>query len=215
MRGMLSLCLLAGFSATATAADDSISVIPKPASVRIGEGVFRLTPQTKVMVEPGSPEVQKIGRQLAEKLSVATGRTVQTEEFDGPRAPGNIHLVTTAEGTERLGEEGYELKVAPAGVVIRAAKPAGVFYGVQTFRQLLPPELESARPAPEAAWTAPCVEIEDRPRFACRAMHLDVARHFVDKEFVKRYIDHLATCKMNVFHLYLTDDQGWRIEIKR
>ena len=118
--------------------------------------------QTKVLVEPGPPEVQNIGRRLAEKLSVATGRTVPTEQFDGQSAAGSIHLVTTTERTERLGEEGYELKVAPAGVVIRAAKPAGVFYGVQTFRQLLPPELESVRPAPAAAWDTKLTEVAAR-----------------------------------------------------
>jgi hexosaminidase len=100
-------------------------------------------------------------------------------------------------------------------VVIRAAEPAGVFYGVQTLRQLLPAELEANEPTPSAAWTIPAVAIEDRPRFAWRGMHLDVARHFFKKEFVKRYIDFLASYKINVFHLYLTDDQGWRIEIKR
>jgi hexosaminidase len=183
--------------------------------MRAGEGSFNLTSQTRILVEERSAEVRSIGGRLVEKLTSATGYDVALEGFRGGKASDDTILLTTAAGLERLGPEGYELKVTPGGVVIRAAKPAGVFYGVQTLCQLLPPELEAKKPSPSVAWTIPAVEIEDRPRFAWRGMHLDVARHFFDKEFVKKYIDFLASCKINVFHLYLTDDQGWRIEIKR
>jgi len=215
MRRLLSLCLLAGLSATGLARDGLITVIPRPARIQVGEGTFRLTPATTILVKEGAAEVRSIGRRLAEKLAGATGQAVAIEESQGGKSSANTILLTTAEGLESLGAEGYELEVTPECVVIRAAKPAGVFYGVQTLRQLLPPELEAGGPTATIPWTIPCVEIEDRPRFAWRGMHLDVARHFFDKEFVKRYIDFLASYKINVFHLYLTDDQGWRIEIKR
>jgi len=215
MRGFLSICLLLGLVAEAAAQNGPISVIPKPVSVRVGEGSFRLTPETKILIEPASDEVGWIARWLAEKLNGATGYDLTVETRNREKTTDNTILLSTAKAAERLAEEGYELRVTPETIAIRATKPAGVFYGVQTLRQLFPPELEAARPSPSAAWTVPCVEIDDRPRFTWRGMHLDVARHFFDKEFVKRYIDFLAAHKLNVLHLYLTDDQGWRIEIKR
>jgi len=114
-----------------------------------------------------------------------------------------------------LGDEGYRLKVTNAPVVIKGSKPAGVFYGVQTFYQLLPVEVEKSQPTPGIAWSVPCIRIEDKPRFPWRGMHLDVGRHFFSKDSVKRYIDLLAAYKVNTFHWYLTEDQGWRIEIKK
>ena len=219
MRGFLAFCVLLGLSTTATADDARVSVIPKPWRVSSGEGTFHLTPQTKVLVQPGAPEILSIGQRLADRLSIATGHAIAVEESRPERTSGSSILLTTADGKqglkEELGEEGYELTVVPGSVIIRATKPAGVFYGVQTLRQLLPPEIELGKPSPDVEWTIDAVRIEDRPRFAWRGMHLDVARHFFDKQFVKRYIDFLAAHKINVFHLYLTDDQGWRIEIKR
>ena len=100
-------------------------------------------------------------------------------------------------------------------MVIAAAEPAGLFYGVQTLYQLLPPEIEAAAPQPEVSWRIPGIQITDRPRFPWRGMHLDVARHFMPVDFVKKYIDLIAYHKMNTFHWHLTDDQGWRIEIKK
>ena len=116
-----------------------------------------------------------------------------------------------------LGAEGYRLEVRPSGVRIVASAEAGAFYATETIRQLLPADIyRSAAPSRAgAAWTIPALSIVDRPRFAWRGMHLDVARHFMPKEFVKKYIDLLAMHKMNRFHWHLTDDQGWRLEIKK
>jgi hexosaminidase len=118
----------------------------------------------------------------------------------------------------RLGAEGYALDVRPDGVTARAPAEAGLFYAVQTVRQLLPPDVFRGAPVgggPSAAWTMPAVRIEDAPRFRWRGGMLDVARHFMPKEFVKKYVDLLALHKMNTFHWHLTEDQGWRIEIKK
>jgi len=111
-------------------------------------------------------------------------------------------------------EEGYKLSVQKELIVVEAKTPQGIFYGMQTLRQLLPFQIE--RPfLSNIAWTVPCVEIEDAPRFAYRGLMLDVCRHFMPKEFVYKFIDMLAYHKMNTFHWHLTDDQGWRIEIKQ
>lgn len=99
-------------------------------------------------------------------------------------------------------------------MTITAGSGAGLFRGIQTLRQLLPPQAFSHSQEEEVIWTIPCVSITDYPRFGWRGMHLDVSRHFFDKEFVKKYIDILAMHKLNVFHWHLVDDQGWRIEIK-
>jgi hexosaminidase len=115
----------------------------------------------------------------------------------------------------KLGAEGYRLEVRPGRVSVVAAGPAGAYYAVQSLRQLLPPAIYREAKVDSVSWTMPAVTIEDRPRFAWRGAHLDVSRHFMPKEFVKKYIDLLAMHKMNTFHWHLTDDQGWRIEIKK
>ena len=126
-------------------------------------------------------------------------------------------ILLTTEGAEAsLGKEGYRLEVTPHGVVIRAPQPAGLFYGVQTLRQLLPAEtFGSTKVFTDEPFAIPCVQVEDYPRFGWRGMHLDVSRHFFDVQFVKRYLDNLALHKINVFHWHLTDDDGWRVEIKK
>jgi len=114
-----------------------------------------------------------------------------------------------------LGAEGYELEVTPSSIQIRAAALAGVFYGTQTLRQLLPPKAFARSTASGVSWTVPAVEILDYPRFSWRGTHLDVGRHFMPVTFVKKFIDLLAAHKLNRFHWHLTEDQGWRLEIKR
>jgi hexosaminidase len=114
---------------------------------------------------------------------------------------------------KRLGPEGYLLDVRSTRIVARAPEPAGLFYAVQTLRQLLPPQIFREAPAAEVTWTIPAVTIEDYPRFGWRGAHLDVGRHFMPKEFVKKYIDLIALHKLNTFHWHLTEDQGWRLEI--
>lgn len=205
------LCLRSG----AFGAQAELNVIPRPVSVEVREGSFALRPQTEILVEPECPELRGVGQWLADFLRRATGFRLPVVSPRDRDAAGLAIVLRLASAETALGEEGYRLTVAADSVTICAHRPAGVFYGAQTLRQLLPPEIESPRPAVGAEWSVPCVRIEDQPRFRWRGMHLDVARHFFDKDFVKRYIDYIATYKINVFHLYLTDDQGWRIEIKK
>ena len=111
-------------------------------------------------------------------------------------------------------EEGYKLSVTPQNITLTASTPKGFFYAVQTLYQLLPPVVYGNQKVKNAEWSVPAVEIEDAPRFAYRGLMLDVCRHFSPVEYIYKFIDMLAMHKMNTFHWHLTDDQGWRIEIK-
>ncbi len=112
-----------------------------------------------------------------------------------------------------IGDEGYTLKITPQKIILSANKPQGLFYGVQTLMQLIPPKDYGYEQTKNIQFKISCVTITDYPRFGYRGMMLDVSRHFFTKEFIKKYIDEMAKYKFNVFHWHLTDDQGWRIEI--
>lgn len=189
-------------------------IIPVPASVVLGRGEpFTLSASTGIVVDPGSAEAARIGEQLAAILRPSTGFALPVTPAGGTPA-GSIAL-RLAPDRAGLGEEGYELEVAPAGVTLRAGRPAGLFRGVQTLRQLLPAGIEARQGvASRRGWTVPAAAISDRPRFAWRGAMLDVARHFFSVDEVKRYVDALALYKLNVLHLHLSDDQGWRIDIR-
>ncbi len=187
-----------------------IAIVPQPESLTVGRGQFVITAATVIYSDAASAD---IARRFAASLLPATGLPIPVRVGAAPAASG-IVLERNARLT-RLGDEGYELSVTPRRVAIRARERAGVFYGLQTVRQLLPPEVFRAAKVDSVAWTIPAVRIVDRPRFSWRGAHLDVGRHFMPKEFVKKYIDLLALQKMNTFHWHLTEDQGWRIEIRK
>ena len=189
------------------------ALIPLPASVAMTPGQsFVVNPQTAVYVPATSDDVKRIGRLLADLIGHATEAAVEVRPVTGPSAPGGISLVLDA-SRDTLGDEGYELTVAADAVRITGRTPAGVFYGVQTLRQLMPSSLEHQAPRPHPI-SIPAAQIEDRPRFVWRGAMLDVARHFFGPADVRRYIDLLALYKFNRLHLHLSDDQGWRLEIK-
>lgn len=185
---------------------DGVSMIPNPLSVERLDGAFRLDGKTTIRVKPSSPELIDIARYLAANIKDQVGISLSVAEGDAGEGAG---ILLTTEGANRdLGDEGYELRVSGDGIVLRANTSKGVFWGVQSIRQLLPPrKTESV--------SIEGVRILDKPRFEWRGMHLDVGRHFTPVEFVKRYIDLLAYHKLNTFHWHLTEDQGWRIEIKK
>jgi hexosaminidase len=190
------------------------AVIPRPSKMEVGRGSFPLGPKTTILYFSESTDVRPVAENLAAKLRRPTGFPLEVRPAAGGNVPSQAIVLRTDERLSRLGNEGYELACSKTGVKIEAASPAGLFYGVQTLLQLLPPEVEGIGQTAGIAWSVPCVKIEDRPRFVWRGMHLDVGRHFFPKDFVKRYIDLLAKYKMNTFHWHLTEDQGWRIEIK-
>lgn len=188
------------------------NIIPKPVSTEIGVGFFKITPKTKIVIPPENEELLSIANFLAELLSPATGFPFSIVPKAETPEPGNINL-SLAAGKADLGKEGYQLSVKPDGAFIAAFHPPGIFWGAQTLRQLFSATIES-RLVENQSWEIQAVEIRDRPRFIWRGAMLDVARHFFSVEDVKRFIDLIASYKLNTLHLHLTDDQGWRIEIK-
>jgi hexosaminidase len=206
-----------GISQMATplfAADaSSPAIIPLPQKMELRPGTFKLMPDTRIDADAASRETEKF---LTEPLRKSTGYPFKTDTKSASSAAinGGIFL-TTKDANTNLGPEGYELTVAPDSVVIRAPTQAGLFYGVQTLLQLLPPEIFSTDRVTTVDWQMPCVQIEDWPRFQWRGLMLDVSRHFYNKSEVEAVIDAMRLEKLNTFHWHLTDDQGWRIEIKK
>jgi hexosaminidase len=186
-----------------------ISIIPEPVQWQRSNGNFTITNSTTVGVPARQAEVMKVANYLTARLNAATGFGVKTVE-----SGGTIQLRLNAKPAPTLGQEGYQLDVTASGIIISANSAAGLFYGVQSLIQLLPKEIESKTVVSGINWTVPVVTITDYPRFGWRGIMLDVSRHFFPKEFVKDYIDQLARYKYNRFHWHLTDDNGWRVEIK-
>jgi hexosaminidase len=197
-------------SAKAQTTKTEIAIIPEPVSLQKKAGSFTL-PQVVTIEAPGGAEMQTTLSFLKSRFSVPTGYRVTTGTTT-PNATIKLQLAKTQDAT--IGKEGYRLSVTPKAVVITANEPAGLFYGAQTLVQLFPKEIESARPVKNIRWEAPAVEITDYPRFGWRGLMFDVSRHFFTKEQVKEYIDQMVRYKYNLLHLHLTDDEGWRIEIK-
>jgi hexosaminidase len=186
------------------------AVIPQPEKMKVSQGVFHIGRGTRIMVDGSSGAT---GEYLADRLRASTGCPFEISTNGEWNRKGRIEIRTNAEAG--LGAEGYRLDVGLDSAVISAPTQAGLFYGVQTLLQLLPPEVFGSKTASNIDWKIPCVEIEDRPRFPWRGFMLDVCRHFYDKEQVKRVLDAMALHKLNTFHWHLVDDQGWRIEIKK
>ncbi|MCE1228423.1 MAG: beta-N-acetylhexosaminidase, partial [Firmicutes bacterium] len=184
------------------------SLIPVPAHLVKGEGHFVLTVDTRILADGAAVPVAE---RLRDSLRPATGLPLPIVSRG---EKGNIRMVLDARATS-LGDEGYRIEIRPEGAEIRARRPAGLFYGTQTLRQLLPPDIYRQAQVSGATWAFPALTIEDTPRFPWRGSHLDVCRHFMPKSFIKKHLDLMALHKLNVFHWHLTDDQGWRIEIKK
>jgi hexosaminidase len=192
---------------TAAAAARLAHVVPQPVLVRPSAApAYRITSATVVSVPADSAEAHAVGDQMAALLRRSTGYPLPV------RAASDGGIVLRLGGVAGLGDEGYQLDVTPAGVVVRAGTPAGLFHGVQTLRQLLPPAAASDRRQP-GPWLVPAGHVLDYPRYPYRGAMLDVARHFFGVPDVERYLDEIALYKVNYLHLHLSDDQGWRIAI--
>lgn len=195
----------------ACAAAEPPSIVPRPAKLQTLEGSFALGPETRLLA---SKEALGEAQLLAEALAPSTSLRLKAEQLRG-KAPEGAIVLRIDKSLARLGAEGYRLSVSPSRAEIAAPARAGAFYGVQTLLQLMPTEVFGKEKASRGAWRIPCVEVEDAPRYRWRGSLLDCCRHFFSVEFVKKYIDLLALHKMNVLHWHLTEDQGWRIEIKK
>ena len=186
-----------------------ISIIPEPVQTVKNAGTFIL-PSRVLVKATGSKQVQELVNMLKEKLRV-TGTSL---EIANKTASPTIVLALNSKTDNIIGKEGYRLSVTTKSINLKANEPAGLFYGLQTLFQLFPKEIESSTVVKNIKWSVPCVEITDYPRFGWRGLMFDVARHFFTKEDVKHYIDDMVRYKFNLLHLHLTDDEGWRIEIK-
>jgi len=193
--------------------EPEISIIPKPLKIETLPGSFTITPQTQIFIPPDNPDVEHVALYLADRLKTVSD--FETEiQLGIPQRPVNAVILNKIRDSD-LGPEGYLLKVEENSLAIEAPEPQGLFYGLQTLFQLLPPEIYSLKKVRGISWTLPCIQITDKPRYRWRGMMLDVSRHFFPKSFIKDFIDYLAMHKMNIFHWHLCDDQGWRIEIKK
>ena len=201
---LILIVLITSFSTITNAQDNgpNMGIIPAPVSIKKNTGTFTLSRQTAIVAD--SPD-NKAVLFLAGYLHSKKMLNIQPKANGGNAIANSI--VLTSSGTDGLPAEGYRLTITPEQITI-AGKGAGLFYGIQTLIQLIPAE-------GMASLSLPCVQIEDYPRFGYRGMMLDVCRHFFSVEFVKKYIDLMAAYKFNTFHWHLTDDQGWRIEIKK
>lgn len=196
--------------------DKSPDIIPKPVSMKISQGKFRLDRHTGIRADTSITEVRNVAQQLKKKLGSATGYDIKITSKQPSDNLITLHL--DPDTAKYVNQEAYRLTSTKNKVSIKAPTAAGLFYGMQSLLQLFPAQIyrtDYTLVPQHKKWTIPAVEISDYPRFEYRGMHLDVVRHFFPVEFVKRYIDQMAMHKMNRFHWHLTDDQGWRIEIKQ
>ncbi|WP_281643661.1 family 20 glycosylhydrolase [Bacteroides zoogleoformans] len=213
-KNIISLCTVGLFilaiscesnPGTSKTYNKGINIIPMPQSLTEQKGLFTLTDRTSLGAL--TPESQAVAHYFANKMKQSTGYEITVED------KGRIMLKINADTT--MGNEGYRLDVTPDSVVVAAHTPQGLFYGMQSFMQLLPAEIESKEKVKDIAWTAPSVTITDAPRFGYRGIHVDPCRHFMTVAEMKKLIDVSAMFKINRLHWHLTEDQAWRIEIKK
>lgn len=185
-------------------------VIPRPVSLQYLEGFFTITPETRVIAQDkAKTEAQKLIDVLAPAMGFRLKLTTHSENRNQ-----TIRLELN-DKLPQIGDEGYTLDVTDKNILIRAGQPAGLFYGIQTLRQLLPVSVLSKTKVEDVTWKVPCVKITDYPRFKWRGLLVDPARHFIPKAALPKFIDAMAMHKLNSLQIHLTDDQGWRIEIKK
>ena len=190
------------------------AIIPAPVSVLPTKGTFELSKDVVIQVPLGYEEIKKMAQDFSTRLFVPTGMRLSVVDNKILPSAKTITFSLNNIQNQTLGEEGYNLEIKKNHISLRANTTKGLFYAMQTLLQLFPKEIESKTFVKNTTWAAGCVNISDYPRFGWRGMMLDVSRHFFDKYQVKQFIDEMARYKYNVFHWHLSDDQGWRLEIK-
>lgn len=195
------------FSCQAEVKRPEVQIIPQPASLVNMEGTFSITSQIGILINSESNEMHKVTNYLCQYLERRYGMKNKVA-FSG--APEKKSIFIKLNTGLPVGKEAYHLTVSSKGIMLESPSANGLFYGVQTLIHLMPPLQEKL-----SAVVLPAVEINDSPRFAWRGLHLDVGRHFMPKDFVLKYLDYMALHKFNTFHWHLTEDQGWRIEVKK
>ncbi|MEO6288892.1 MAG: beta-N-acetylhexosaminidase [Ginsengibacter sp.] len=200
-------------SAFCQVGQEQLAIIPQPAMMERGTGVFILSKEILIETNSSQPEILNVATELSKELSLVTGYRVKIGRTS-VKSNHSLKLLLLPALMNELGEEGYRLQVSATGIKISAATNAGLFYGNQTLFQLLPADIESNQYAKKASWRVPVVNITDYPRFKWRGLMLDVVRHFFTVDQVKQFIDEMVKYKFNLLHLHLSDDQGWRLQIK-
>ncbi len=190
-----------------------ISIIPLPLSLQQQAGSFQLTPKTTIYVDPHDAELKLLAGMLVDQLNSVAGYKVPVEEKAGAHKKKNAIVLTKKQGVDSLGKEGYSLVVKPENIVLQAPEGGGIFYGLQSIYQLLPTQAEGS--GSKGSISIPAVTILDKPRYSWRGMMLDVGRYFYPVDFIKKFIDYMAMHKLNTFHWHLTEDHGWRMEVKK
>lgn len=206
----LFLIVFVGLFCLTVKAKDETTIIPNPREVNMGEGLFTITSQTKVVLSQDSKELREVVDSFITTLKKSSQISLKTGIA---KTAQNGSIFLDLKKTPELGEEGYNLSVKTDGIHISATEATGIFYGLQTIRQLLPAQIEGTIEAKDLQ--VPCLEIKDQPRYGWRGVMLDESRHFFGKDQVKKILDAMALYKMNRFHWHLTDTDGWRIEIKK
>ena len=210
-RGLIILAVLL-VSCAKVQGPSEPQIIPQPGFLQMSEGSFRIDKGTTLFVEAGDSAVLRTVGFFNDRLKEAAGFTLKVVSDDPLRHRGEKGILWLDAG---LKEEAYSLIVRPDMVRVEYGSGAGAFYALQTILQLLPDAVFASAPQRGVEWALPCCDIEDEPRFPYRGMHLDCCLHFFDIPFLKRYIDLMALHKVNRFHWHLTEDQGWRLEIKK
>jgi len=217
MKTINFLILMAVFiflsACSSTQKENEYNLIPYPQQITKLDGQFKLSPSVKVLYF-GDENSRFVAQTFCELLVFSSEMSLKAEESTTKTAEKGAVKFVLSKDTD--GKEGsYTVSVTKDAVVVTSSNPVGLFYGYQTIRQLLPVQVESATLVEGLEWSIPCAEIHDEPQLKYRGLMLDVGRHFFPMDFIKKYIDLLALHKMNIFHWHLTEDQGWRIEIKK
>lgn len=210
-QGKVLNCLLFLSTMAAMAAPQFPSIIPQPVEVRRTGGCFTLNSSTVIAAEA---RLRLYADRLTQVLGPATGFMLKIVSVN-PGPANTIEISLDDKLKPALGAEGYKVEVTPKGIGIQAATNAGILYGIETLRQMLPPAIYGRKLIKGQIWTIPCASITDYPRFPWRGILLDPARHFIPKKDLLKFIDAMVLHKLNRLQLHLTDDQGWRIEIKK
>src|SRR4030095_2615484 len=211
MKRLPVITVLLGMSTGLIAQTPPINIIPIPVSIVPKTGSFAVTDNTVIELTSSSPDANRVANFLSQAIATPAGLKLPVVS----KATGtSIRMVILSPEEKPLGNEGYKLSVSSAEIVLTANKPAGLFYGVQTILQLLPKQIESKKLEKNVEWTIPAVEITDYPRFGWRGLMFDVVRHFFTKQDVKDFIDDMVKYKYNLLHMTLSNDEGWRVEIK-
>ncbi len=215
MKRIIFCVMICTLSAMVSAQTNTYHIIPKPVKLKAQSGQFIFDNDTRIVIPSADEDMHNAAFALLERILLSTGLNVRIEDNSQDKIKAGDNMVYCKLNSSITNKEAYKMKIDKKRIEIEASAPAGFFYAMQTIRQLLPPEIEGNVTAQNVTWAVPCAAIEDAPRYQHRGLMIDVCRHFADVSAVKRYIDKIAFHKMNRFHWHLTDDQGWRIEIKK